>query len=208
MQGSRRRTVASARRRQNQGREPTLKGATMPQPYRSQEPIMMGPGTVLKRPNLALQIANVVDHWRNIEETLELLYGQILRASISKNRQSHRVTDLLSSQILNSLYQIGQKTTLTSKALSLLEDPSFNARFSALKSKIDVTARHRNEIVHNTWGVSESYPDALILHTQTRNLVYTFKDFEDIITRMRELSLELLSLLNDLPDSKPQTRAL
>jgi hypothetical protein len=102
----------------------------MPQPLpRGHYPIF-GPGKVLERPDLAAQIANVIADWRNVEEILELIYGQILRASISKNRQSHTITDTLSHQIFETIYLVEPKIKLIEKALKMLEQPECGQEFS------------------------------------------------------------------------------
>ncbi len=182
----------------------------MPQPLKrngSIHGIIFGPGKILERAELAAHIANVISDWRNVEETLELTYGKILRASISKNRQSHGVTDILSQQIFDSIYTLDTKLKLIDRALKVLDDTTHHETFVKLRPEIRKRGQERNNLVHNTWGVCEAYPEALILNSFDDGLmIYTIKDFVDISTRTQLVARKLLALFSKLPDSRSRRK--
>jgi hypothetical protein len=126
-----------------------------------------------------------------------------LRASISKNRQSHSVTDVLSHQIFETLYTIDAKIKLIEKALKVLDEPKWYEEFiKHLSPEIRKRGRERNKIVHNEWGVCEAYPHALILSSREGVTVYEMRDFRDLSTRTRKLGSNLLSFVSALPQSR------
>jgi hypothetical protein len=186
------------------GEIPPLPSGTrdMPQPLRGKNIIVtQGPGKILERPELAAQLANVVSDWRNVEEILEFIYSKILRSST--NSQSHGVTDIVSGQIFESIYTLDAKLKLIDSAFKTFYHPTHET-FIKLCPDIRNRGRDRNKLVHNTWGICEAYPDALILTSFNGSMIYKLKDFVDMSTRTQVLAEKLLALLEKLPDSLPK----
>lgn len=174
----------------------------MPQPFRSKSPITFGPNKLLERSELATHMANVVANWRNVEETLELIHGQALRASISKQRQSHRVTDLLSHQIFEAIYVLDAKLKLVAGALRLLSNAEIHAEFLRICQDVRKLGKERNKIVHTTWGICDDLTDAIIMCSFDKRVVYKLKDFIDLSVRIQHVAENLRSFLSKLPNSR------
>ena len=174
----------------------------MPQPFRSKSPIKFGPNKLLERSELAAHMANVIADWRSVEEILELIHSQALRASISKQRQSHRVTDLFSHQIFEAVYVLDTKLKLVSGALRLLDSTEFQADFLKLYKNIKKLGKERNKIVHRTWGVCDNFTDALVMCSLSERTIYKLKDFVDLSDRIQHTAKVLLGFLSKLPNSR------
>jgi len=67
--------------------------------------------------------------------------------------------------------------------MKILDLEEVEQKFIEIVPEIRKCALERNNIVHNTWGINELHPDAIILFGR-RTMIYKEDDFKNIEERM------------------------
>jgi hypothetical protein len=156
-----------------------------------------GPDTILKRPELAVQIGNVIANWSYVEGTLmhfyALLLGDYLDSSPNMPGFVAPPSHPVAFQIFDEVNTLQTRLNLLTAICSwrLLEH-EFKLFRDELAPEIRRRAQERNAIVHGEWSVSGDYPDGLILsqiygHSQ----LWKKADFEEVSKRIIELKAKL-----------------
>jgi len=112
--------------------------------------ISLFPGAVLERPALVPAIAISVATWADIEARLDALF-----LLASKNDEA--VADFIFSK------GWGRKEKQFYRWLRDSGDPEFATAVRAILRTVSEPAAKRNCLAHGVWGLSEAYPDDLII---------------------------------------------
>jgi hypothetical protein len=156
-----------------------------------------GPGGYVmhNNPHLAARAMQCIVEWAGVERTWLSIYVQLAGGS-----KTDAVTVFLAIES-----EAARNAALTALAKAKL--PEEWLELMRIVSKISrQTAKERHKLAHWIWGESARIPDALLLQNprflgddQEENiLVYTERDFSDIMTRIqrtRHIVGELLTLL-------------
>jgi hypothetical protein len=167
----------------------------MPQPIhpadrRFEIGLHYGTRVIAKRPACALGIATVAGEWANLERSLALMFSVSTgwptddRATTKINRVARAAIDAIES--------LSARLAIVSAGLEATMPQAVQDQFDDLAKRIRKCAGTRNTVVHGWWGVSEKYPDDVILNTDVGPVIrYTPKDFDEIVSRIANLVLEI-----------------
>lgn len=185
-------------------------GVAMPKPFHG--PLMYGPDTLLLRPALAVEMANVISNWAAVEHTLLRLYALVMGTYLPVPDPPHH--DDPSKKWAPPLHPVAYLTfeALASLApkLDLIETllkerarPEELEGFIKLRPKIRKTSSARNLVAHSLWcralkitseGYEGEHEDIVVLRPVVGvAMSYNMADFQDISVRIKGLNAKLIS---------------
>ena len=175
----------------------------MPQPTQiNPDDIRWQNGEMLERPEHAQQLALISCNWTRVERALAALLGALLHTgyggSVEQRIKQHEKNSGLLNAVVNTPTKI--EMILEAARYELSEDTLKKLR--ALVEKVQTRSKERNTVIHAVWGVCDIYPNDLILipkvgQPRDKQVRYSKRDFENIVTRLNELREEL----NDFKDT-------
>jgi hypothetical protein len=116
------------------------------------DPIMIGPHTFAKRPDLAHLVCGIITGWAKVEGCLSLVFARYTRARVDVAMNIYNNVDAFRAQ----------EQMLEGAARAALSDDDFflyQASMKFIKRQYSV----RNEMAHWLWGSTDDLPDALII---------------------------------------------
>lgn len=164
----------------------------MPQPWKG-DGVGYGPDTVLERPELAMQIANVSANWVLIESDIAWLYALLLGMDLPKDKGDLPRSHPIAFQIFEALNSVQARLDLLGRLCKTRAAKTESEYFeTTLKGEISKCFTLRSVVAHGLWGTDSKYPDALILvGGSSGSFVYKKHDFETISKRILELDKTL-----------------
>ena len=126
----------------------------MPQPYSSKRikpEFAFGPPALKERPELSLQVMDVIHTWSNVDNMLFGIIAHLLHAD-------HAVV----ASMLQSVTQEAQRAALLAGVKSRLNTDD-SRLFDAAYFSTGASRKQRNNFAHHIWGVSVLLPDDLLL---------------------------------------------
>lgn len=127
----------------------------MPKPFkrRPDQKVYVSPSALVRRPALAISIANIASHWSTLEETISIPFVSLLAGRESSALASYH--ELFDVNLRHKMYlAIARHKHLPKE---LLEESE------ALHKKVRKAASERNKVVHGTWAYCDDLPDSLLL---------------------------------------------
>lgn len=181
----------------------------MAQPYRGKLVAFIGCDAVLKRPHLSAYIAAITTEWERVDE----MWGVILARALGS---SGSVVIEIFHSVTGSAAQSAILKTGIRRAI--LHDHALLERFDLLLKDYGKRSRERNRVVHAMWGYFKERDDVLVAaeggwlartHANANDMwreaeengsgppefkmpvtVYSKKDFEEILLRIRQVGGE------------------
>ncbi len=158
---------------------------TMPQPI--QISIFSKPRRcVLGRPNCAMLIAAISAEWAYVEENLTLLFSAAMGShTLTEDGAASINRNWVAIVTMNELKSIRIRLNIIEKSLIVLLPQELQSDWNGLAKEINNRAKDRNIIVHAAWGISDIYPDDLVLEDERgKRMRYNEQDFVQILDRI------------------------
>lgn len=178
----------------------------MPQPYRGRLTPRIGGEAALKRPHLSAYVAAISTEWERVEEMWGVILARALGSSAGAGIEIFHSVSGAAAQ--SSILQTGIKRAIA-------HDPDLQKRLSDLLTEHRRRAQERNRVVHAQWGYFAERDDVLVAaepgwlartHANANDMwreaeekgsgppefkmpvtVYTLKDFEETLLRIRRV---------------------
>lgn len=157
----------------------------MPQPV-SLQSLFKPRRAVLQRSACAMQIATIVGEWAYVEDMLTLMFSASMGShTIDSNGSAQVNRNWTALVIMRELESIHMRLRVVENTLVPLLPPELKNQWEALEKTLRKRAKERNLAAHASWGLSDQYPNDLILEDdQGQYFRYTSQDFEDIVERI------------------------
>jgi hypothetical protein len=148
--------------------------------------VKAGPGTLLKRPELAALIGGICSDWAYLESLLCDFYRNLMGVYLEPTPGYEPPFHPVASQIFDEIQTIHSRVQLVRKLAEwVIKDEKQRNDTLAVLEKLKKAGKGRNTVVHAVWGICDSEPDALILlPTFGHKLIYKKQDFEIIIEQI------------------------
>ena len=118
----------------------------MPQPFkRKGRVIHLSPATIVERPHLAIDIANIASHWSKFNSTLALMYTYLLFGQEPSAFEFYH--DLVDLSLKKKAFTVAAKGKLSETLMKEVD---------ALYTDIRKVAKARNDVIHATWATTPS----------------------------------------------------
>ena len=155
--------------------------------------VSLGPGTILKRPELAALIGSACSDWAYVEESLGMFYGHLMGVYLESSPGFEPPSHPVARQIFDEVQTIHSRVQLVKKLADwVIKDDQQRADVQTVLEKLRKAGKGRNKLAHAVWGICDSEPDALILlPTFGHKLIYKKEDFEVILEQIRTAKGEL-----------------
>ena len=155
--------------------------------------VSLGPGTILKRPELAALIGSACSDWAYVEESLGMFYGHLMGVYLAAPAGFEPPSHPVARQIFDEVQTIHSRVQLVRKLADwVIKDDQQRADVRIVLEKLKKAGKGRNKVAHAVWGLCDSEPDALILLPAFGDkLIYKKEDFEVILEQIRTAKLEL-----------------
>jgi hypothetical protein len=158
----------------------------MPQPIRSVDYVFVdfSPKAVLNRPNLAAYLPAISGIWNETETRFGLFLATPLGADA-------RTGVAMFNAITNDGARRAAFDAVCNVKLSTAEKTSLQG----VQSTVGARYNDRNKIVHGAWGISDTYPDALLWVDAKESVVFHtdmmgLKDAENDVRHARVMSYQ------------------
>lgn len=166
----------------------------MAHPVRIGISVRSGPRTLLQRPQLAALLGVVASEWAFLENRITHLYAYLMGTYLPRTPGYHSPTHPVALQVFDTLETQRLRSDLLRKLTKwVVKDPNLITMLGdKVLPAVQKSAKLRNTLVHGHWGVSDEYPDELILMpTFGKKLVYGEADFEEAVTRIIDACRQL-----------------
>jgi len=164
----------------------------MAYPLKTNCSVNLGPGVILKRPELAAQIGSICADWAFIEDNLAGFYSELMGFYLPTTPGFIAPSHPVGLQIFEEVLTIHSRTRLVYKLAEwVIKEPLILAQTRAVLNKIKKVSKGRNTVAHGVWGITDSEPDALILIPDFgHQMVYKKRDFELISDSIKNVNEE------------------
>jgi hypothetical protein len=127
----------------------------MPKPFKRSpnQKVSISPSAVVRRPHLAIGIANIASHWSKLEHTISIPFTLLLGGQEPSAFESYH--ELFEVSLRHKMYVAAARRKRVSK--ELLEESE------VLHKKVRKAASQRNRVVHGTWAYCDDLPNSLLL---------------------------------------------
>ena len=161
----------------------------MPESLRGKHNIIPSPDAILKRPALAVQMANVIANWSHVDGVLIWIYSILMGADLPKPSPVSTPFHPVAIQVFYTLNSLGPRLDLIERLLAWKTTPETVQHFrDTLRPKIKMRFKERSIIAHGEWVILDEYPDALILANMLDgHQIYKEHDFVQISERIKKL---------------------
>lgn len=155
--------------------------------------IYAGPGTLLKRPELAALIGSICSDWAYLESSLRMFYAHLMGVYLDPTPGYELPSHPVANQIFEEIQTINSRIQLVRKLAEwVIKDEQQKNEVLDVLDKLKKAGKGRNTVAHAVWGICDSEPDALILlPTFGHKLIYKKRDFETIIEQIKSANKEL-----------------
>lgn len=125
----------------------------MPQPFKRRgRAVTVSPASVVRRPALAIDIANIAANWTKLEQTLSIMYTYLLCGQ-----------EPGAFEFYHKLVSLDLKKDAFISAATDRLPASLIDEVAALFTEIRKFSPKRNDVIHGTWATSDQKPESLLL---------------------------------------------
>jgi hypothetical protein len=163
----------------------------MPQQLPVGKSVTSGDDVVLQRPELAAQMASIISNWTQIEEMLLWIYGLLMGDYLPQGLFDPNVftappSHPMARQIFDEVNSLNARLSLVAAICDWRLPKEDGEHFRAvLLPEIRRRSGERNKVAHQSWGVCNDYPDALILSAYYGPAqIWKMRDFRAVSDRI------------------------
>lgn len=124
--------------------------------------VSLGPGNILKRPDLAALIGSICSDWALVENSLGMFYGYLMGVYLEPSPGYEPPSHPVARQVFDEVHTIHSRVQLVKKLADwVIKDDQQKKDVLGVLEKVKNAGKSRNKVVHGVCGVCESEPDAL-----------------------------------------------